>query len=310
MRFVVCGEALIDLIPVGGNDSPQESAWRAVSGGGPMNTAVALSRLGEPVEFLGRFGSDAFATQLRDHLSGSGVGLGLAVHTDEPTSLAVVSLDGVGKASYTFHFDHTANFGWQAGEFPSLDAADWLHFGSIGAVVAPGADALLGFLRTTEATLSYDINVRPTVLPDRVEYWDRVSDIMAIVGSSGGVVKASDEDISLLLDDPDADVLDVAEQWASEYGLALFVVTLGPDGAVAVKPDGRRTSAPGRSIHLVDTVGAGDTFMAGFLSAYVHDPHDVQAALARGIGASAIVCTRQGANPPTRAELDAFLALA
>lgn len=307
MRFVVCGEALIDLMPVKGESSGQQSSWKAVSGGGPMNTAVALARLGEDVEFLGRFGGDAFATQLKDHISSSGVHLDLAVTTDQATSVAVVSLDDEGKASYNFHFDNTANFGWQDGEFPALSESDWLHFGSLTAVVAPGNRALLDYLRGTEATLSYDINVRPTVLTDKVAYWERVSDMMSVVGRTGGVVKASDEDIELLVDDPDTDPLAIAEAWAVEYGLSLFVVTLGGAGAIAIKPDGRRYIAKGASVKVVDTVGAGDTFMAGFLSSYVTDPDDVQRALATGIGASAIVCTRKGANPPTRAELDAFL---
>lgn len=308
MRFVVCGEALIDLMPTPNDGTWQETTWRAISGGGPMNSAVALARLAESVQFLGRFGADSFAEQLRNHIAAAGVNLDLSVATDEATSLAVVSLDAEGKASYTFHFADTANFGWQPGEFPELSADDWLHFGSIGAVIAPGNEALLGFLRGTQATLSYDINVRPTVLTDKAAYWDRVSNLMEVVGRSGGVVKASDEDIELLLDDPSADVLAVAEAWAAEFELALFVVTLGPDGAVAIKPDGRHYRVPGRRVEVADTVGAGDTFMAGFLSSYVADPDDVTRALEMGIGASAIVCTRKGANPPTRAELDAFLA--
>lgn len=308
MRFVVCGEALIDLMQAETSFQSSETGWRAMCGGGPMNTAVALARLGEPVEFLGRFGGDAFAAQLQRHISASGVGLDLALRTDEATSLAIVSLDGQGKAQYTFHLRGTANFGWQRWEFPQLSADDWLHFGSIGAVLEPGSDALLAYLSGTDATLSYDINVRPSIIADKVEYWDRVSALMTCVGRSGGIVKASDEDIALLVDDPDADVAEVAEAWACDYGLALFVVTLGPHGALAIKPDGRQVRVPGRRIDLVDTVGAGDTFMAGFLSAYVADPNNVEGALMTGIGASALVCTRKGANPPTRAELDAFLA--
>lgn len=308
MRFVVCGETLIDLIPGEATPGWSETGWRALAGGGPMNTAVALARLGEPVEFLGRFGSDPFAHQLLRHIADSGVGLDFAVETTDATSLAVVSLDEAGKADYTFHFAGTANFGWRDSEFPQLGDDDWLHFGSIAAVIPPGADALLSFLAGTDAALSYDINVRPSIIPDKAEYWDRVSALMGIVGEAGGIVKGSDEDIALLVDDDEADVLDIAGDWAAEFGLAMFIVTLGADGAAAVKPDGRRIVVPGRSVQLVDTVGAGDTFMAGFLSSYVVEPGDVEAALRTGVGASAMVCGRKGANPPTRTELDAFLA--
>ncbi|MDO5735808.1 MAG: carbohydrate kinase [Propionibacteriaceae bacterium] len=305
MRFVVCGEALIDMLP-GETVSPAESRWTALAGGGPMNTAVALNRLGEDVQFLGRLGGDAFGVQITGYLEANSVGLDLAVRTQDPTSLAVVSLDDDGKAEYTFHFDGTSNFGWQPHEFPTLADDDWLHFGSLGAVVGNGVKPMLDFVSTTNAAVSYDINVRPTVQPDRSAYFATVADLMAAVGSGGGIVKASDDDINWLVDDDDP--IAYAEAWATEYGLSMFIVTLGADGVVAVKPDGRLIRVPGHQVELVDTVGAGDTFMAGFLSAYAVDPMDVEAALVRGAAASALVCSRKGANPPTLTEVEAFLA--
>lgn len=298
---------MIDLMPGGERTGWSETSWRALSGGGPMNTAVALARLGHRVEFLGRFGADSFAAQLRGHITESGAGLDLAVATAEATSIAVVSLDDQGKASYAFHFEGTANFGWQDGDFPILPAQDWLHFGSIGAVVMPGHEALLRFIQRSETGLSYDINVRASVLPDLPEYRRRVFALMAAVGQRGGVVKASDEDIEVLLGQPGVDVARVAADWVREFQLGLFVVTLGPDGAIAVTPSGEVFRVPGRPIALVDTVGAGDTFMAGFLSRYASDPGRVTEALQRGIGASAMVCARKGANPPTADELDDYL---
>ncbi|NHB84408.1 carbohydrate kinase [Tessaracoccus sp. HDW20] len=264
MRFVVCGEALIDLIP---DHAPAATAgkWTAYSGGGPFNTARALATLGEDVDFLGRLSTDAFGQQLRMHLAGAGVGLGLSTSTEEATSLAIVSLDDVGKADYCFHFDKTSNFGWQAGDFPTLQAGDWLHFGSIGTVVGAGAPALLDFVNQTAASLSYDINVRPSTMPDRSRYLERVSSLMRAVGRNAGIVKASDEDIAWLVEDG-SDPLYYAQRWASDFGLSMFVVTLGAEGAMAVTPDGRQVASPGREVAVVDTVGAGDTFMAGFLS--------------------------------------------
>lgn len=306
MRFVVCGEALVDLMPEE-MTSPEESRWIARSGGGPLNTAAALAKLGKESHFLGRLSSDAFGGQLRSHLEAAGVELDLAVDTDDPTSVAVVSLNEHGSASYTFHFDGTSNFNWRAGEFPSLGADDWLHFGSIGSVIGPGAKHVLDFVSRTEAAISYDINVRPSTLPDRAEYFGLVTDLMAAVGKGGGIVKASDEDIAWLVDD-DENPLGYAEAWAEEHGLAMFIVTLGPDGVAAVRPDGRVTRVPGHVVEVVDTVGAGDTFMAGFLAAYCEDPSDLEAALRNGAAAAAIVVTRKGAKPPTAAELEAFLA--
>lgn len=305
MRFVVCGENLVDLIP-GEIVSPAETRWSALAGGGPMNTSVALAKLGAPTQFLGRLGNDAFGAQIERHLVANEVGLDLAVHSTDPTPLAVVSLDEEGKASYTFHFEGTSSFSWKPDEFPRLSADDWLHFASIGFVVGSGIGPLLEFVQGTEASLSYDLNIRPTVIPDRERYFACVEPLMAAVGHSGGIVKASDDDINWLVDDTDP--LAHAEEWVHRFGLSMFLVTLGADGAVAVQSDGQIVRAPGRKVDLVDTVGAGDTFMAGFLSAYVEDPSDVARALTHGIGASALVCTRKGANPPSRAELQAYLA--
>ncbi len=304
MRFVVCGEALIDILPAE-EVSPAETLWTALAGGGPMNTAVALQRLDEEVQFLGRLGGDAFGDQIENYLETNDVGLDLAVRTTDPTSLAVVSLDDDGKAQYAFHFDGTSNFGWQPHEFPTLGDEDWLHFGSIAAVVGKGVKPLLDFVTSTPAAVSYDINIRPTVQPDRAAYFATVTDLMAAVGSGGGIVKASDDDINWLVDDDDP--LSYAEAWVIEHELSMFIVTLGPDGAVAIKPDGRQVRVPGHHVNLVDTVGAGDTFMAGFLSAYAVDPMDLEAALRRGAASAALVCGRKGANPPTTAELETFL---
>ena len=271
-----------------------------------MNTAVALTRLDEDTQFLGRLGGDAFGDRIQRYLDINGVGLDLAVHTEDPTSLAVVSLDDDGKAQYTFHFDGTSNFGWQPQEFPTLNDDDWLHFGSIAAVVGKGVKPILNFIRSTAATVSYDINIRPTVQPDRSAYFATVSDLMEAVGSGGGIVKASDDDINWLVDDDDA--LAYAEAWVEEYGLSMFIVTLGADGAVALKSGGRQGRVGGYEVDLVDTVGAGDTFMAGFLSAYAADPMDLEGALTRGAAAAALVCGHKGANPPTTTELEMFLA--
>ncbi|MFV0429843.1 MAG: carbohydrate kinase family protein [Arachnia sp.] len=306
MRFVVCGEALIDLIPTE-VVSAAETRWSALAGGGPLNTAVALGKLGAPTQFLGRLGNDAFGAQIERHLKQNSVGLDLAIHSQDPTTLAIVSLADDGKAEYTFHFDNTSSFSWRAEEFPALAEDDWLHIASIGLVVGDVVEPILRFASTTAATISYDINVRPTVLPDRGAYFERVSALMSAVGRTAGIVKASDEDINWLVDDDDP--LGYASAWATEYGLAMFIVTLGADGVVAVKPDGREFRAPGRAVDVVDTVGAGDTFMAGFLAQYLADPTDIDTALVHGVGASAIVCTRQGANPPTSAELLALLEL-
>jgi fructokinase len=315
-RFVVCGETLIDLVQAdaGGADS-FSSTWLALSAGGPMNSAVALGKLGADTHFLGRVSRDAFGRQLRQHILEANVKLDLATESSQATSIAVVSLDELGVASYTFHFHDTANFGWQIDDLPELNSDDWLHIASLSCVVSPGAEVLLDWMRDVRAGVSYDINVRPTVITDPDAYWSKVQPWLRVVGRRQGIVKASDEDIKFLAkaaasgsaessDDP----VDVAGLWAEQYGLGLAVITLGPGGGVAVEPDGSVTRVPGFPTKVVDTVGAGDTFMAGFLDGWVKLQVGLAASLERGAAAASIVCSRRGAQPPTSAEVDDLIA--
>jgi fructokinase len=300
-RFVICGETLIDLVR--DESSPADtfsSGWLALSAGSPMNTAVALAMLGADSHFLGRISTDAFGRQLRGHMEKAGVHLDLAVTSDEFTSLAVVSLDERGKASYAFHFDQTANFGWQPAELPALQPEDWMHVGSLALVVPPGAGVVLDWLRTVPAPISIDINVRSSVISDPAEYWRRIDPWLKVAGRTG-VIKASDDDVRFLAGDWHA----AAERWLADYDLGLVVITRGEDGASALTPDGW-TSVPGYRTELVDTVGAGDTFMAGFLDGHVRLGLDLDESLLRGAAAAAIVCSRQGAQPPTPDEITAL----
>jgi fructokinase len=309
-RFVVCGETLIDLVE-SSTDVPDSfrSTWEALSAGGPMNSAVALGKLGAEPEFLGRLSRDAFGRQLREHIVAAGVGLELSTESSQATSIAVVSLDEQGVATYTFHFSDTANFGWQADDLPRLGEGDWLHIASLSCVVSPGAEVLLDWMTTVRAGVSYDINVRPTVITDPEEYWAKVQPWLRAVGRRTGIVKASDADIEFLAEAAGgSDPLEIAAGWVEQYGLALAVVTLGPGGGVAIEPGGAVTRVPGFPTTVVDTVGAGDTFMAGFLEAHVKQGLSLEDSLRRGAAAASIVCSRQGAQPPTAAEVDALIA--
>lgn len=316
-RFVVCGETLIDLVqaPGEGGDSSHSSTWLALSAGGPMNSAVALGRLGCETHFLGRLSNDAFGKQLRQHILAANVNLDLATESSQATSIAVVSLDAEGIASYTFHFTNTANFGWQIDDLPVLRADDWLHIASLSCVVNPGAAVLLEWMNDVKAGVSYDINVRPTVITDPDEYWAKVQPWLRAVGRRTGIVKASDEDIKFLAEAEGAaptrggDPIEVAAGWVDKYGLALSVITLGPGGGAAVEPGGKVTRVAGFPTKVVDTVGAGDTFMAGFLDGRVKLGLGLEDSLRRGAAAASIVCSRRGAQPPTPAEVDDLIAL-
>ena len=163
-----------------------------------MNSAVALGKLGADTHFLGRISRDAFGRQLRQHILEANVKLDLATESSQATSIAVVSLDEQGVASYTFHFNDTANFGWQVDDLPELSSDDWLHIASLSCIVSPGAEVLLDWMRDVRSGVSYDINVRPTVITDPDVYWSKVQPWLRVVGRRQGIVKASDEDIKFL----------------------------------------------------------------------------------------------------------------
>ena len=315
-RFVVCGETLIDLVQsdTAGTDS-FSSTWLALSAGGPMNSAVALGKLGCDTHFLGRISRDAFGRQLRQHILEANVQLDLATESSQATSIAVVSLDEEGVASYTFHFNDTANFGWQIDDLPELNSDDWLHIASLSCVVSPGAEVLLDWMRDVHAGVSYDINVRPTVITDPDAYWRKVQPWLRVVGRRQGILKASDEDIRFLAMAPSSgatesvvDPVELTGRWVDQYGLGLAVITLGPGGGVAVAPGGTITRVPGFTTKVIDTVGAGDTFMAGFLDGYVKRELGIEGSLTRGAAAASIVCSRRGPQPPTSAEVDDLIA--
>ena len=168
---------------------------------------------------------------------------------------------------------------------------------------------LLDWAHGVPSGISYDINVRPTVITDPQAYWAKVQPWLRVVGQRRGILKASDEDIAFLAQavSPGADPLDLLAEWVAQYGIGLGVVTLGPDGVAAVDAEGNRTTADGFPTTVIDTVGAGDTFMAGFLDGYVNRELDLWSALVRGAAAASIVCARRGAQPPNTAEVDALI---
>ncbi|WP_068266448.1 PfkB family carbohydrate kinase [Janibacter limosus] len=301
---LVIGESLVDVVvgPVG--DHAEHV------GGSPLNVAVGLARLGHPVSLATHFACDGRGAVIGEHLADAGVLLTPGSDNALDTSTATATLDAAGSASYSF------DIAWRVPELPDLPGH--LHTGSIGAVMRPGGVDVLSAMTGAARghTVSYDPNVRPDLFPDRELAVAEVERRVAV----SDVVKASDEDLQWLagrsLDDDE-----LAEQlrsWA-DLGPVLVVCTLGPRGALAILPSGRLIAVPGRTVEVVDTVGAGDAFMSGLLSGLIDagllGGADAKArlhksrgrvltpAIERGIDASAYTVARAGAQPPSRADL-------
>ncbi|MER7334370.1 MULTISPECIES: carbohydrate kinase [unclassified Micromonospora] len=305
--IIVVGEALVDLI----EEPPGEAV--AHPGGSPANVAVALARLGLPTTLLTQLGDDAHGRLLRAHLADNGVRLDPASVPDLPsTSVARTHVDADGQAGYDFRI------AWRSFPRAALTGAgvhaDCLHTGSLGAVLPPGADDVRALVHARRATtmISYDPNCRPSLMGDRSAARSRVEDLVA----ASDIVKVSDEDLAWL--HPGRGHEQVGREWL-DLGARLVVVTRGRGGAWGATRCGE-ARVDARPVEVVDTVGAGDAFMAGLLAALndlgllgaarrgalaAAGRDDVAAALRRAADVAAWTCRRRGADPPTRAELAA-----
>jgi fructokinase len=312
MTVVVAGEALVDL-------APRDGLLLPLPGGSPYNVAVGLGRLGSETHYLGGLSRDAFGALMSTRLAADGVVLDLAPVVDEPTTLAVVHLDDQGRASYGFYLDGTSAAGLQESMLAELprDAALHVSLGAIGLGHVPTGRTLLRLLEDAhrERLTSLDPNIRPSVFAQvgGVEAYATLLD--GLVARHLDLVKVSDEDLALLHPET-ADPLAVARVWARS-GPSLVVVTRGPDGAVAVRDGHPDVEVAGRTVEVVDTVGAGDAFTSGLLAWL--DQHgrltragldqltddELVAALGQAAEVAAITCTRAGSDPPRAHEVAA-----
>jgi len=310
--FAVIGEALIDLVDPGNG-----TACAAHPGGSPLNVAIGLARLGQPVAFRGRFSRDPFGTVLRNHAERSGVDLTLAIAGDEPSTVALLDIKG-GIARYEFSVDATVDFQWTDSELEHLPpSVSWVHFGSLASWLPPG-DAVIArriaALRSAgDVIISYDPNVRPQLQPDAAAARGQVEQALR----HAHVVKASTEDLRWLY--PGEPAAGVARRWLTA-GPELVVITRGDAGAVALAAGGTAIERPVFPAPAIDTVGAGDAFTSGLLDALgrrgimsvarladLHEPGTLAGILDDAALVAGLTCTRPGADPPRRSEVEAEL---
>lgn len=305
--ILCCGEALIDFLPV--KSTAGTEAFQPFNGGSIYNVAVALSRLGRPTGFYGGLSRDFFGNQLEDGLRESGVDLGYLVRTDRTPTLAFVRFHD-GEPNYVFLDEGSAGRMLTFDDLPSLsDDVTTLHFGSISLIHDPAGTTLerLAKRHSGKRVISFDPNIRPGQIKDRGDYLRRFNTMIGLAD----IVKLSDADLAWLA--PNGDMTAIAEQWL-KAGVKLVAVTRGGDGAIAFHGDRVIECDPVR-VRVADTIGAGDTFMAGLLAAL-----DRAAILAPGgVGratdetlrealnyaslAASVTVSRSGANPPWEHEV-------
>lgn len=269
---LVVGEALVDVV-VG-----PDGVRRERPGGSPANVAVGLARSGHPTSLLTSYGRDRFGDLIDRHLTAAGVQV---LRHDRPTSSAIATIDATGAAHYDF------DLRWELGDH-AVPLVDLVHTGSVAAVLEPGADAVRRLVAAARrhATVSYDVNARPDLTGPPEQARAAVSAVAALAD----VVKASDEDLAWLFPSADHDPEHGLEAAAAHWLAAsaptqcrAVVVTRGAGGATALTPQ-LRVDVPAPTVEVVDTIGAGDAFMAGMLGALL-DRSVMGAARRDGLGA-------------------------
>jgi len=297
---LVIGEALVDVVHHPGGTTATHP------GGSPANVALGLGRLGRRVELLTHLGADAHGDLIRRHLTASGVTPIVSVPASH-TSVATAHLDAA--ATATYEFDLTWDMSADAAVTPHPTV---VHTGSIAAVTSPGAAQVAAALaqHRASATITYDPNIRPALIDDAATARGRIEACIDVAD----VVKTSDEDLAWYA--PGANVVEVARDWLRR-GPAIVVVTRGAQGAVALTGT-HVVEVEATRVRVVDTVGAGDSFMAALIDglwsagvlgrgragdlAHMH-PSALHTIMGRCARIAAVTVSRAGANPPTLADL-------
>ncbi|NPC55578.1 carbohydrate kinase [Caenimonas sp. S4] len=311
IRVATAGEALIDLVDRG------DGLLEPCAGGAVYNFTRALALQGLGTAYLNPLSRDGFGRRLARGLADSGVLLARAEAIAEPTSLAVVGVDAEGQPAYTFYRQGVAD---RAIDASTLSAATQslagLEVVCTGCLALASADEhrYLPWLKACRArglTVVVDANLRPAAMPDAEAYRATVRAALALAD----VIKVSDEDLLALA--PGQPDLLLSARELFELGPAQYVaLTQGSQGAMLLARDGRRWHALDHAaLRIVDTVGAGDCFLAGLVAGLLDNGMRqaenaglcgaaAQRALVRAVASASYCVQRRGCVPPGRHELE------
>jgi len=312
--FVVGGESLIDLVsePAGADGQLRLAAH---AGGSPYNCAIALSKLNNPTGFLCPISTDSFGDMLLKPLKAAGVHQLFEGRVREPSTLAVVTFEGI-NARYRFYREADRAFTLQTMLAALPPHIELFQIGGFCSVVPEDAAVWLEVAKAARqrgALLSIDPNVRPFLVDDFPAYRKRLDAFFDIVH----LVKLSDEDLKWL--DPDKSIEQHAEDLLKRPNCELVVVTLGEKGSRAFSKSGQAEAGIYAPPVFGDTVGAGDSLMAGILTTLKErgdlkpgelaglDGEELEEMLHFGAIVAGLNCGHKGCVPPTRAEVDAIL---
>ena len=324
--ILTLGELLMDMTQ-NGTDENGNGMFTAFPGGAPANVAVAAARLGAETGFIGKVGNDACGRILAETLKKEGVDIsGLFTCNEQPTTMALVSVDENGEREFAFYRNPGADTQLTADEAISAIAGSHirgnedllggqaklpaiLHIGSLSMTTMPAREACesaVHYAKDRGVLISYDPNYRAAL-------WDseeRAVEMMKSLLPLADILKVSDEEMLLLTGTED---FEEGSRILSDQGPALVLVTLGAKG-VFVRMGSYSGTVPGFSVRVADTNGAGDTFFGAVLCQI-----SKREGLIDGLGedelrkivtyankAASLTCSRRGAMPamPYADEID------
>jgi len=299
-KLIVIGEALIDFIPCQNGSLAQVKAFEKCPGGAPANVSAAAAKLGAESMLITKLGKDGFGDFLADEIQKAGIDCRAILRTDEAnTGLAFVSDSGSSDVEYLFYRAPAADMLLSAEDIREewFEPGDILHFCSVALVDAPcrGAhDRAIEIARAKDCIISFDVNLRPPL-------WKDLNDLKEVVLRyipKADIVKVNDDELAFL----------------GEIQAPHLLVTLGKDGARYLG-GGTDTQVNGFDVPIVNTTGAGDTFIGTFLAHCTHGldflKNETQRAdvLRFCNAAAAIMVGRAGALGvmPSKADVQEFL---
>ncbi|MFN8637313.1 MAG: sugar kinase [Chloroflexota bacterium] len=282
--------------------------YRLKMGGTESNVSVALARLGIPVGWFSRVGDDELGRFIVHNVRGEGVDTSrVIVDPAAPTGLYLKEISAVGDTTVYYYRRGSAASRMEPSDLDAdyLTGAKWVHVTGITPALSPSCrdtvERAIELGRAAGREVSFDPNMR-------LKLWtvEQARETMFPLLRRCTILLGGMEELSLLLDVQSADA---AADWALEQGLSVAVVKLGADGALVATPTERRTIPPFTIPRVVDTVGAGDGFDAGFIAGRLLGKDPWQAAeLGNVVGAHALMVEGDYEGYPTMAEAEAFLA--
>ncbi len=305
--ILCCGEALIDLVP--DTNAKGEIVLRPMAGGSVFNTAIALSRLQQQTGFLSGISTDQFGQQLIKQLDETGVDQTLCIRSGRPTTLAVVELKD-GEACYRFYDEGSAGRMIEVEDLPPIPpTTGLLLFGGISLIAQPCADTFEHLLKITSKQYFtfLDPNIRSEFIEDATSHRQRIKRMIAYAD----IVKVSTDDLAWIA--PEGEPETVARQWL-EGRTKIVLLSQGGDGA-RLFSNKHNLFAPAEETNVVDTIGAGDAFNAGFLASIYSQSlagkmelfelgrNSMKHALCFANHVGALSTKKKGANPPWARDL-------